>query len=225
MPSTPASLRSTSPCLEVLRLHPAAHDAHAVAEAAVAERLVEALVGVLERDVFADDADDDLAARVLDGVDQLLPGRHVRARAFEAEGLEDDAVQALAGEDERDLVDGVDVLGRDDRLLGHVAVEGELRLEVGGEEAVGAAEQDVGLDADGAQLAHAVLHGLGLELVGGRDVGHEGEVDEDRVAAPDVLAELAHRLQEGQRLDVADGAADLHDHDVRFVPDGADRRT
>ena len=85
--------------------------------------------------------------------------------------------------------------------------------------AVGAAEQDVGLDADGAQLAHAVLHGLGLQLVGGGDVGHEGEVHEDRVAAAHVLAELAHRLQEGQALDVADRAPDLHDHHVRrLVP-------
>src|SRR4029078_8884397 len=69
IPSTPATLRSTSPCsrspsspsvklavhvalLEVLRLPPAPHHAHVVAEAAVAERLVEALVRVLEGDVF-----------------------------------------------------------------------------------------------------------------------------------------------------------------------------
>ena len=80
----------------------------------------------------------------------------------------------------------------------------------------------LGLDADGAQLAHAVLHGLGLELVGGRDVGHERQVHEDRVVAPHVLAELAHRLEEGQALDVADRAADLHDHDVGvLLPDAA----
>ena len=123
-------------------------------------------------------------------------------------------VQALAGEHQRHLVDGVHVLGGDDRLLRHVAVEGELGLDVGGEVAVGAAEQDVGLDADGAQLAHAVLHGLGLQLVRGGDVGHERQVHEDGVVAAHVLAELAHRLQEGQALDVAHRAADLHDHDV-----------
>ena len=38
------------------------------------------------------------------------------------------------------------------------------------------------------------------------------------LSRPDVLAELAHRLQEGQALDVADGAADLHDHDVARPP-------
>ena len=43
----------------------------------------------------------------------------------------------------------------------------------------------------------------------------EGEVDEDGVAPAHVLSELADRLQEGQGLDVAHRAPDLHDHDVR----------
>ena len=74
-----------------------------------------------------------------------------------------------------------------------------------------------------AQLAHAVLHGLGLQLVGGGDVGHQRQVYEDGVLAAHVLAELADGLQEGQALDVAHGAADLHDHHVRRPcrrPDG-----
>ena len=77
-----------------------------------------------------------------------------------------------------------------------------------------AAEEDVGLDADLAQLLDGVLRRLGLQLVGGGDVGDEREVDEEGVAAADVLAELADRLEEGQRLDVADRAADLDDDDV-----------
>ena len=40
------------------------------------------------------------------------------------------------------------------------------------------------------------------------------------VVAPDVLAELPDRLEEGQDLDVADGAADLGDHDVDVVVGG-----
>ena len=146
--------------------------------------------------------------------DELLPGGHVAPRAAQAELLQDDLVEALVGEDDGHLVDRLHVLGGDDRLLGHVAEEGELGLDVGGEEAVGAAEEDARRDADRAQLAHAVLHGLGLELVGGRDVGDEGEVDEDGVLAAHVLAELADRLEEGQALDVAHRAADLHDHHV-----------
>ena len=39
-----------------------------------------------------------------------------------------------------------------------------------------------------------------------------------------VLLELAHRLQEGQALDVAHRAADLHDDHVDALADLADRR-
>jgi hypothetical protein len=49
-------------------------------------------------------------------------------------------------------------------------------------------------------------------------------VDEQAVAAPDVHGELADGLQERQRLDVADGPADLRDDhvDVRGLADEAD---
>ena len=57
-------------------------------------------------------------------------------------------------EDERDLVDGVDVLGRDHRILFDVAEQRDLRLDARGEIAVGAAQEDVGLNSDGPQLFH-----------------------------------------------------------------------
>ena len=82
------------------------------------------------------------------------------------------------------------------------------------EDAIGAAQQDVGLDADRPQVAHAVLRRLGLQLAGGADVRHQRQVDVERVLAADVLAELADRLEERQALDVADRAADLDEHDV-----------
>ena len=121
------------------------------------------------------------------------------------------------GEHQRHLVDAGHVLGGDDRLFVDVAEERDLALDVLIEEAVGAAEQDVGLDADGAQVAHAVLRRLGLELAGRADEGHQRQVDVERVLAADVLAQLADRLEERQALDVADGAADLDDDDVDVV--------
>ena len=44
--------------------------------------------------------------------------------------------------------------------------------------------------------------------------GHERAVEVEDVLRPDLAAELADRLEERQRLDVADGAADLADDDV-----------
>ncbi len=43
-------------------------------------------------------------------------------------------------------------------------------------------------------------------------------MQEEAVVPADVVAHLAHGLQERQRLDVADGAADLGDHHVRRDP-------
>ena len=87
------------------------------------------------------------------------------------------------------------------------------------EEAVGAAEQDVGLDADRPQVADAVLRRLGLQLAGRADERHERQVNVERVVAPDVLAELADGLEEREALDVADRAADLDEHDVHVLGD------
>ena len=80
---------------------------------------------------------------------------------------------------------------------------------------VGAADQRVGLDADVAQRGDGVLGRLGLQLAGRREVGHQRDVQEEAVVAADVVADLAGGLQERQRLDVADRAADLGDDDVR----------
>ena len=80
--------------------------------------------------------------------------------------------------------------------------------------AVGAADDRVGLDADRAQRGDRVLGRLGLQLAGRADVGHQRDVQEEAVVAADVVAHLAGGLEERQRLDVADGAADLGDHHV-----------
>ena len=79
---------------------------------------------------------------------------------------------------------------------------------------VGAADDRVGLDADRAQRGDRVLGRLGLQLAGRADVGHQRDVQEEHVVAADLVADLADGLEERQRLDVADGAADLGDHHV-----------
>ena len=189
-------------------------DAQPVLEAAVIERLVEALVGVLVADVLADDVDRDLVGRILDAVDEIGPGVHARFGLRQLQPVEDDAIEPFGGQDERHLVDAGDVLGGDHGFLVDVAEQRDLALDVLIEESVGPAEQDVRLDTDRAQVAHAVLRRLGLQLAGGADERHQRQVDVERVVAADVLAQLADGLEERQALDVADRAADLDEHDV-----------
>ena len=85
---------------------------------------------------------------------------------------------------------------------------------------VGAEDDDVGLDADPAQLLDRVLGRLGLELAGRGQRGEQRHVDVQDVGPPDVLAHLADGLEERQRFDVADGPADLDDDDVRVAVAG-----
>src|SRR5205807_7579110 len=91
---------------------------------------------------------------------------------------------------------------------------GDLLADVAREPALAAAQQDVRLDADSAELLDRVLRGLRLELSGVAEERDERDVDEHRPRAADVDLELAQRLEERERLDVADGAADLGDHEV-----------
>lgn len=72
-----------------------------------------------------------------------------------------------------------------------------------------AAGEDVGLHAEAEQFFDGVLGGFGFEFFGGAQVGDEGEVDDDAVFAPEIPAQLAHRLDVGQRFDIAHSAAEF----------------
>ena len=134
-----------------------------------------------------------------------------------AEVLHDEAVDALLLEAQRHFVDVRDVARGDDRLFREAREERDLAANLGREPLLGAAHEHVRGDADTPQLVDGVLGGLRLELAGVADVGHEREVDEHAAPAPDLDRELADRLEERKRLDVADGAADLGDDHVRVA--------
>src|SRR5436190_87245 len=209
--------------LERFGLDPADVDLQAVLEPAVVQGFVQALVRILVTDVLADDVNRQLVGGIADPVDQIAPVLHLRFGLRQVQALEDDAVEPFLGEHRRHLVDARHVPGGDDRLGVDVAEERDLSLDVVVEVAVGAAEEDIGLDADRAQVAHAVLRRLGLQLAGGADERHQRQVDVERVVAADVLAQLADRFHERQALDVADRAADFDEDDVHVLRHGLDR--
>ena len=176
---------------------------------------VEALVGVLVTDVLADHVDGDLVGGIPDALDQPLPRLHPPLRGGrEAQTPEDDAVDTLARERQRHFVDAGDVLRRDDGLLVDVAEERNLAAQIPRQHPIRPAQQDVGLDADRAQVADAVLGRLGLELAGRADEGDQRQVHVEGVLASEILAQLADGFQVRLALDVADGAAHLDEHDV-----------
>src|SRR5262249_53195866 len=122
-------LRLGAVALDVLGVDPLHVDTRLVGDAAVGERLHEALVRVLQLDIFAHDRDARLDQRRLHAAHDRLPAREVDPARLEAQELHDDPVQAFPVEVERHLVDRLDVLGGDDRLLLDVAEERNLRLD------------------------------------------------------------------------------------------------
>ena len=73
-----------------------------------------------------------------------------------------------------------------------------------------------GSDADFPQFGDRLLRGLGLQLAGGGDERHVGDVHENGVVVAHLQRELADGLQERQPLDVAGRAADFGDDHVRL---------
>ena len=186
----------------------------AVVQPGVLQRLVHGEVGVLQLHVLADERDlDELAARV-DALRQLGPLAEVDVGGLEAELLADEPVEALLLEHLGHEVDVGHVGARDDGAGIDVGEERDLVADVARQLLVRAADDHVGMDTDAAQLVDRVLRRLRLQLAGGLDERHERHVDVHDVLGADLAAELAHRLEERQRLDVADGAADLGDDDV-----------
>ena len=112
------------------------------------------------------------------------------------------------------LVDAGAVFTGQHVFRGNVAEGGDLLANLGVDLMVAAAHDEVRLHAQGTQLLHGVLGGLGLYLVSGGNIGNQRAVDEDHVAGELLVLELPSRLDEGLGLDVAHGAADLRDHEV-----------
>ena len=152
----------------------------AVVQARVLQRLVHGEVRVLELHVLADERDLDELALLVDALRRARPTRRGRPRALEAELLADEPVETLAPAAPRHEVDVGDVGARDDRARVDVGEERDLVADVARELLVRAADDDVGMDTDAAQLVHRVLRRLRLQLAGRLDERHERHVDVHR---------------------------------------------
>ena len=143
------SFKHDVPCrLDVLGLHVVDVDARARADAGVAQRLGQRHVRVAQVDVLADHRDRDLGLGMRLGVDDGLPLREIGGPRVELQLVDDVAVEALLGEQHRDLVDVVDVDGRDDGPLLDVREQRDLGALLPRQRVLGAAHEHVGLDAD-----------------------------------------------------------------------------
>ena len=158
--------------LEHLALDPVEIDLHLVGDAAMRQRLDQRFVGVLHAGVFADDGDGHLAFGIADALVDDVPALQ-RRRNFrrDAERGQHLVVEAGGVIGLRHGVDVVDVARLDHGAFAHVAEQAELAPLFLRDLAVGAAQQDVRLDADRTQFLHRMLGRLCLQFAGARNEG------------------------------------------------------
>ena len=147
-------------------------------------------------------------------IDNLLPLRQIRRWQVEAELINRNLIQFLGMQQQRYAVNRIRINGRDNRPQRHIGKQGDFFTFFQGHGAVGAAQQDIRLNADRAQLFHRVLCRLGLDLSGGGDVGHQRQMHEQRPLTPQFDAHLTNRLHERQRLDIANSSTNLNHGDI-----------
>ena len=112
--------------LEQFGVNPLDVDLRAVGDAAMDQGLAQALIGIRETDIFADDADRDLAVVIVDPIHDVAPhGQFGRRRVGDAEGAKHLIVKSALVVLERHVVDVSCVERLDHRRLGHVAKEGD----------------------------------------------------------------------------------------------------
>src|SRR3984957_20408030 len=203
--------------LEYLALDPVEIDLHLVGDTAMRQRLDQRFVGILHAGVFADNRDRHRAFRIsyplVDNVPALQRGRHL--------GLDAECRQYLVVETGgviglRHGVDVVDVARLDYGAFAHIAEQAELASLFLRNRPVGAAQEDIRLDANRAQLLDRMLGRFGLEFAGARNERQQRQMNVDGMVARQVALDLADRLEERQALDVANGAADLAQHEVEI---------
>ena len=113
------------------------------------------LVGVADGDVFADEGDAAMVLGLRRLADECVPDRVADWRDGEVEQFKDALVKSLLAQLARNGIDAVrDVLLLDDAVAADIAEEGEFVEVLRRDRAFRAADEDVGDDADGAELTH-----------------------------------------------------------------------
>lgn len=175
------------------------------------ETLDDAEVGIAQAGVLSNQCDLNGILETIQCEGHIRPLLHIGILhfhlSFQLELTGNNAMDILLEKKQRDVVDITNIVdtdnigGRDVAEVANLAAGGLLKA------LSGAAEDDLGRKAEGAQIANTVLGGLGLLLLGqDGDQTHEHEAE---VVVSDAELELSECLEEDAGFDVTDCAADL----------------
>src|SRR5687768_13220425 len=168
-----------------------------ICDPAVNQRFLHTLIAIDEVSVLPDHSDFDFPLRSENSLDHSSPLREIRSAASkESESMHHPLIESLLVEQQRYLVDARHIAALDDRAEFDVAEERDLSLHLFGQRSLGAADENVGLNSDFHQLPHGMLRRLRFHFARRGDERYERQMNEDRVLAPDLVAELPDGLEE-----------------------------
>ena len=173
-------------------------------------------IGIVEPHVLAHQGDGHAPLGVLGLVHHGGPLGEVRRVADQPQPPHHHIRQPLPLQHEGHLVQQLRRQVGDGVVHGDIAEQGNLIQNVPGDGGIAAAHDHIGLNAQAEQLLGGVLGGLGLQLPGAGDGHDEGHMDKHHVLPPPLGSHLPDGLQKGLTLDVAHGAADLHNGRVHI---------
>ena len=182
--------------IKLFGVDPSNADVVAVRPTGVSECFHHGEIRVRELGVLPNDGD--LHRRLLcdDLCNELLPLRKLRCGGRDAKFANEQVAKAELLKLQRHFVDGARSGGGDDRLHWNVGEEGDLLAHIIWDRMIGAEDNHVRLNTAAAQLLHRVLRWLRLQLTGCGEFWKEGDVDVERVAATNILLQLANRFNE-----------------------------
>ena len=199
------------------RIDPFDMDVGMAGDSAVLQRLHHAEVGVMERDVLAHQGDGHFLVRVPQSVHHALPVGQIGLRAGQMQAFQSHAGQMLLLHGQRRFIEIFHIQVLKHMAAGHVAEQGDLVLQLLGQRMLGAAYDDIGLDAHALQLLDAGLGGFRLQLSGSLDIRNQRHMNQNGVLPSHIVLELADGLQERLALDIAHRTAHLDDGNALFI--------
>src|ERR671913_1251260 len=134
--------------LDFLRFDAIEMNLNFVGDAAVDQRLQQALVRLFEAHVLLPHRDAHRVPGIIQNMSDVFPLFQIGSAGPDVELFDDALVQTFFVKDQRHFVDRFHILCRDHRVLGNVTKARDLRFDLRIEKTIGPAEQDIRLDAE-----------------------------------------------------------------------------
>ena len=147
-------------------------------------------------------------------LDDGFPLRQVCGGQVETQLTCDDVIEPLLIHHCRNLVEIIDIVGRDDGSLLDVRKQRDFLALLVGQRLLRSAHENVRLNTDRTQFLDRVLRRFGFDFRRRRDVRHQRQMHVHDAVVAEFDAHLANRFEKRQRFDIADRATDLDETNV-----------